>query len=85
MMAGYFASLAALELARTEARLQAEEAQRQAERHEQLRQQNADLYGDVIDVEAREVPDVQALPAPPDNNAPPIRDQVGTTERDKDA
>jgi hypothetical protein len=72
MMGGYFAGLAALELARTEARLQAEEAQRQAERQAREHQEESDrqhrLYeeqhGMVIDVEAREVNDAQALPAP---------------------
>ena len=71
-----------------EAKRRAEEARRQDEQFREM----CGLYdaqlgsegGDVIDVEAREVPDVLPLPAPPDNNAPPIRDQVGTTERDKE-
>lgn len=69
-MPGYFAALAALKLAETEARLQAEEAARriQAEaaqrQFELLRDRHEKLHGVVIDVEAREVPDQPALPAP---------------------
>jgi cytidylate kinase len=83
MMPGYFAALAAQALAETEARLQRQEAERQAaaqvEQFDNLARRMR--QGDVIDVEAREVPDVLPLPAPT-NNAQPIRDQVGTTERD---
>lgn len=67
-MPGYFAALAAQKLAETEARLQAEEqARRAAEAQRQfdlLRDQHEKLHGVVIDVEAREVPDQPALPAP---------------------
>lgn len=68
MMAGYFAAMAAQELARTEARLQAEEAARRAAEAQRqfdlLQHQHEQLHGVVIDVEAREVPDQPALPAP---------------------
>lgn len=70
MMAGYFAALAAQELAQAEARLQAQEAARRAQveeaerQFELLRAQHEQLHGVVIDVEAREVPDPPALPAP---------------------
>jgi hypothetical protein len=70
MMAGYFAALAAQTLAETEARLQVEQeeqARRAAEAQRQfdlLRNQHEALHGVVIDVEAREVPDVLPLPAP---------------------
>jgi hypothetical protein len=70
MMPGYFAALAAQALAETEARLQAEQeeqARRAAEAQRQfdlLRDQHEKLHGVVIDVEAREVPDPLALPAP---------------------
>lgn len=84
MMPGLYAALAAQALAETEARLQAEEAARQHAAQsalaDYLRRRHEARDSDVIDVQAREVPDVQALPAP--TNAPPIRDQVGTTERD---
>lgn len=74
MMPGHFAALAAQELARTIARLKIEqeeqarraaveaaEAQRQ---FDLLRDQHEKLHGVVIDVDAREVPDLPALPAP---------------------
>lgn len=68
-MAGYFAGLAAQVLAETEARLQRQEADRRAreaqEQFDLLCQQHEALHGVVIDVEAREVPDVLPLPAPP--------------------
>lgn len=88
MMPGFYADLAKLALAQTELRLQQEEAARQAAAQaalqqalfDQYRQKYEDAHGMVIDVDAREVPDVQQLPAPA--NALPIRDQVGTTERD---
>lgn len=73
-MPGHFAALAAQELAQTLARLKVEqeeqalraaaaaaEAQRQ---FDLLRDQHEKLHGVVIDVEAREVPDQPALPAP---------------------
>lgn len=71
MMTGYFAALAARVLAETECRLQREEVARQnvaqVELHHHLtRQDHQHHQGDVIDVQAREVPDVQALPAPQD-------------------
>jgi hypothetical protein len=74
MMPGYFAALAAQELASTIARLkieQEEQARRAAadaaeaqRRFDLLRQQHEALHGVVIDVDAREVPDLPALPAP---------------------
>jgi hypothetical protein len=68
-MYGYFAALAAAALAETEAQLQQEAAERQAagqvERFDNIarRLREADQRN-VIDVEAREVPEAPALPPP---------------------
>lgn len=69
-MPGFFAALAAQQLAETEARLLAAQQamERDMERHRQeyelLRREHEAQHGVVIDVEAREVPDQPALPAP---------------------
>jgi hypothetical protein len=70
MMIGYYAALAQAELVMAEARIRRQqealerEIARQQEEFERLRRQHEEMHGTVIDVEAREVPDAPALPAP---------------------